>query len=219
MQASNETLVQRIQQGERDLMPVLWDQVQAFVRQQANRWVNTWSGSRPDVTFDDLYQCGYIALCRAVESYQPDKEAAFIGWLAYYLKTAFAEEIGCRTQKKLQDPMNHSARFESPVAGEDDLTLGDTIADPNDHCENLEQCMYQAHLRTVLEGALAILPENQRSVLTARYFDGLTPVETANSLGISTNAVRQREVKALRTLQWSKKAAALQELWYQEHNL
>lgn len=217
MQASNETLVQRIQQGERELMPVLWDQVQAFVRQQANRWVNAWSGSRPDVTFEDLYQCGYIALCGAVESYQPDKEATFIGWLAYYLKTAFAEEIGCRTKKKLQDPLNHATRFESPVVGEEELLLGDTIADPTDYCEDLEQHIYQEHLRTVLEDAMEILPENQRAILAVRFFDGLTPDETANRLGISTNAVRQREVKALRTLQW--KAVALKAFWDQEHGL
>lgn len=47
MQESNEVLVQRIRDGERELLPQLWEQVQAFVRSEAARWLRAWQKSQP----------------------------------------------------------------------------------------------------------------------------------------------------------------------------
>lgn len=61
-----EDLAVKIQGGERELLPQLWEQVERFVRQQAYR--RTCMGA---VDHEDLYQSGFLAVVKAVGSYDP----------------------------------------------------------------------------------------------------------------------------------------------------
>ena len=63
---NNEDLAVKIQGGERELLPQLWEQVERFVRQQAYR--RTCMGA---VDHEDLYQSGFLAVVKAVGSYDP----------------------------------------------------------------------------------------------------------------------------------------------------
>lgn len=220
MQESNETLAMRIQAGKRDLLPLLWEQTQAFVRQQANRWARAWHQSRPDVTAEDLYQTGYIALCRAVETFQESKESSFINWLSFYLKREFVQEIGVRTHKQQQDPLHHAASLDAPAGGDtEDLTLGDSIADPVDQHAATEEEIWRKQCQTVISEALENLTNNQREVLQARYWDELTLKEAGERLGSTSQNVQRWEKQGLRALRRSEYMAALRELWYGERNL
>ncbi|MBV2154316.1 SigE family RNA polymerase sigma factor [Kitasatospora sp. SUK 42] len=55
-------------------------------------------------------------------------------------------------------------------------------------------------LRTVLWQALAKLPENQRTMLVLRYYEGKTDPEIADVLGISVGTVKSSIWRALRRL-------------------
>lgn len=55
-------------------------------------------------------------------------------------------------------------------------------------------------LRTVLWQALARLPENQRTMLVLRYYEGRTDPEIANILGISVGTVKSSIWRSLRRL-------------------
>src|SRR5262245_20800078 len=55
-------------------------------------------------------------------------------------------------------------------------------------------------LRTVLWQALAKLPENQRTMLVLRYYEGRTDPEIADILGISVGTVKSSIWRALRRL-------------------
>ena len=68
--ATNEELAVMIQNGERDKLPELWDQVKRFVRLKAMRRSRSLDGFG-GVTWEDLYQSGYIALVAAADSYNP----------------------------------------------------------------------------------------------------------------------------------------------------
>ncbi|MEU9127335.1 SigE family RNA polymerase sigma factor [Kitasatospora sp. NPDC048540] len=67
-------------------------------------------------------------------------------------------------------------------------TVGDTDA------------MGGTELRTVLWQALAKLPENQRTMLVLRYYEGRTDPEIADILGISVGTVKSSIWRALRRL-------------------
>ncbi|WP_380286249.1 SigE family RNA polymerase sigma factor [Kitasatospora purpeofusca] len=67
-------------------------------------------------------------------------------------------------------------------------TVGDTDA------------MGGTELRTVLWQALAKLPENQRTMLVLRYYEGKTDPEIADVLGISVGTVKSSIWRALRRL-------------------
>ncbi|MEY9876481.1 RNA polymerase sigma-70 factor (sigma-E family) [Streptacidiphilus sp. MAP12-33] len=75
-------------------------------------------------------------------------------------------------------------------------TVGDTDA------------MYGTELRTVLWQALAKLPENQRTMLVLRYYEGKTDPEIADVMGISVGTVKSGIWRALRRLREDETLAA-----------
>lgn len=217
---SNEALALKIQTGERDLLPLLWEQVKPFVAWMARRWVNAWRSMRPSLEVDDLSQCGYIALCEAVETYSTDENKSFTGWLAFYLKTHFAVEVGCRTRTQMNDPLSNALSLDAPASNtSDDFTLGDTVADPADLLGEVDEQIWHEGLSRAVQNALVSLPEEERAIIQARYFDGLTIKETGERFGVSGNAIRNSEQKALRKLRSGEPSAALRAAWYAEANL
>ena len=74
---TNEELATAIQEGREDLYPALWDQVKAFVAQQAwNRYCAT--GGYGGVEVEDLIQSGFLALVESVGYYNPATECSFL---------------------------------------------------------------------------------------------------------------------------------------------
>lgn len=96
-----EQTVLGIQAGNRAAMEVLWTQLQPEVRRQALRWARVLGKRRPHVTAEDLYQCGYLALDRAVREYAPGKKRPFDGWFLLCLRLEFAREAGHRAVRVL----------------------------------------------------------------------------------------------------------------------
>lgn len=220
MQETNEALVQRIQAGEADLLPLLWSQVQAFVRYLAARWARTWKSSRPTLEFDDLFQCGYIALCKAVETYQAEAGASFTGWMTNYLLTEFSIETGCRTAKQRKEPIAYALSLDAPLGGEtEDLTLGDMVAAPDDPFEDTEADIYRAQLRAVVRDALECIPQREREALRLRFFEGKTLLEVGQEIGCGTEWSRQLENKGLRKLRHCSATPALKECYYGDRNV
>lgn len=69
---SNEELVALIQAGDRDRIVELWHQVQRMVYKQATRWAGLGG-----TTIEDMTQAGFIAVLRAVDSYDPSRGTKF----------------------------------------------------------------------------------------------------------------------------------------------
>lgn len=147
---TNEDLAVRIQAGERERLPELWDRVERFAAQQARR---TARAAGPGTDWEDLYQCGYLALAEAVEDYNRDR-GAFLTWFGFFLQTAFAEETGYRTQRQRRDPLRGAISLDDPVPGTDDLLLSDTVADPEDRIADTEDTIWRDELHTAMLEAL-----------------------------------------------------------------
>lgn len=77
----NEQLVARIQGGDNEAenMLQLWRQNKAFIAMIARRY-------SAGAEMEDLEQEGYIALCEAVQHYDPDRGMSFIGYAAFWIK-------------------------------------------------------------------------------------------------------------------------------------
>lgn len=195
---SNEELVAAIQSGE-DRMGELWAQVEKLVMWKAHRIMAVLDG-RGGVEFDDLYQSGYPAMVAAVDSYKPEC-GAFSTWLMYYLRKAFAEATGYRTQRGRNDPLNNSLSLDTPLS--DDLDSDDLmaiIADPAGMkgIETAEEAIYHQQLHDALEAALDAIPDQYSEVLRQRHYDGLSLAEIGESRGVSAEYVRRLEYKAIR---------------------
>ncbi|MEA4933732.1 MAG: sigma-70 family RNA polymerase sigma factor [Lawsonibacter sp.] len=169
---TNEELATAIQGGERERLPELWEQVERFVSMQAGK-VSRATGGRIDA--EDLSQSGFLALVAAAESYDAGAGMSFVGWLAYHLKTAFAEAGGYRTKRQMQDPIHSATSLDVPISeDEGGATLGDVQPDPKAEqaFADAEEAIFNQQLHDVLERALHTLPEDQAEVIRGRYYQG-----------------------------------------------
>lgn len=199
---TNEELVALIQGGDREKLPQLWEQVERFVAQQANRRL-VLSGGLGGVEFGDLYNAGYLALVAAVDTFDPEAGRSFIGRLSLSLKTAFAEAGGCRSRKQAMDPLHHAKSLEAPAGDDEDgAAVVDLIADPAAALafERVENRLYQAQLHSALEEAMEQLPPDWRDTLKRRFYRGQTVGTIAADTGAPPEAVRKWQHKSLRKL-------------------
>lgn len=198
---SNEEIVLEIQSGETGRMWQLWEQVERLVKWKANRAIAALDESTL-VEFDDLFNSGYIALTRAVETYKPEC-GAFSTWFMFYLKTAFEEATGYRTKKGRNDPIRHAVSLSLQINEDPEgSTLEDVITDPAGVAalESAEDRVFIEQLSSAIKTVLYELPELQRDILRHRFFEVQTVKETSENLQIRENEVRNEEDKALRKM-------------------
>lgn len=176
---TNEELVTKIQAGERDRLPELWEQVERFVANRAQRlmtlYANGYMTNTGGVEFDDLYNSGYIALVAAVDTYKPDSEMQFIGWFAFALQTAFGNTGGWRAHKN--DALRRAVSLDAPPSedgGEDDRALAELVEDPSaaQGLQGVEDSIFLDQLHAALERALQRLPEAEGDAIRGKYFEG-----------------------------------------------
>lgn len=200
---SNEELVARIQRGERDKLLELWEQVERFVDMKAGKQVRALKGLG-GVETEDLYQSGFIALVAAVDSYEADGGMSFLGWLSFHLKHAFSEAGGYRTNRRFLDPLHRSLSIDISVKGKDDKTVPLAYLMPDDGAvqafQEVEDRVFVEQLRAVLDAALEELPDNQAETLRRHYYAGQTKTRAAAAMGVSREASRRWERKALLAL-------------------
>jgi len=196
---SNEELVSHIQSGSVEYMEPLWWQVERFVKSRAGAVAAVLS-PRYGVTFDDLYNCGFIAMTKAVETYRGGEGMGFISWLAYYLRTEFAAAAGYRTKKVIT--LNRCASLDAPLPGDDDgdTTRGDLIADPTEHYAGCEEKIYNAQLREVLEEVIADIDAEQREIIEQHYFHGIELAEIDKRSGAEKYTAKRKHDKALQSV-------------------
>lgn len=227
---TNEELVEKIQQGERDLLPQLWEQVERFVAKVAMRWAKA---VEPDnisqaIEFsEELIHTGYIAVVEAADTFDATHGAVFITHLGFYLKKHFGPECVARSgvsrgifdrahtalQKKKQGQKLsdqeqkmigalYPSSINAPLKTGDDTSdeMGDFIADPNDLIGDAEERIFQQQLHDKLEEAMDTLEQEERRAIKLQYYQELDRKGVAEELGISYERARAIEAAAMRKL-------------------
>jgi RNA polymerase sigma factor (sigma-70 family) len=197
---TNEELAVRIQQGERDKLPELWGQVEKFVSMSAGKRVRT-LGRCSIVSEDDLINSGYIALVSAADTFDQTRGKQFIGWFAYFLRTAFLDAAGYRTKCQKTDPLHHAVSLDAPFGEDaDGGTLSDLVPDPSDAFEETERKVFLEQLHNELSKALDTLPDNERTAIVRRRYDKAELKTIGMELGASPEHVRQIESQGFKKL-------------------
>lgn len=210
---TNEELAEAIQNGELELIPQLWEQVERYVKQQANRRVFQLCG-RCGVEFEDLYQSGFIAFMAALETFRAGAGMSFINWMTQYLKKAFAEAAGYRTEKQSADPINSALSLSMPLGDDSAATLGDIVPDSTNGTEAAEEQVFQSQLRRALEAALNTLPGDGGELLRLRYFGGQPVRVIAERQGRPVSTINTRIKQAFKILRKSRTGPQLREFLY-----
>lgn len=215
---TNEELARRIKEGERELLPELWEGVRRYIYAVAYKWWRAWRDNRPGLDVNDVVHRGCIALYESITDYDPER-GAFLSWLHYLLLTAFCVELGCRTPAQLKRPENQAISLSLPAGDEsEDITLEDMLEDPEaeNAFNDVEEDVYQYQAAEVVKQALCELSERQQEVIWGKYYEGKTLSEISEVIGISISAVQQHERKAYRILQ---KNPSIRELHHGDRNL
>lgn len=205
---TNEEMALRIQAGEKELVPQLWEQthklIYALFQQMLRRSTATQAQCvRSGVTIEDLQQEGYFALLQAVAAYDPAKGIKFNSFLQYPVMGRLFAAIGLRTSRQKMEPLNRADSLDRPIRGEDDsITLGDAVADPasGDILEAVLDRVLHDELCQALDNCLSKLTPLQEWAIRQKYLAGHTLKEVAERQGCTPEYTRQVVNQGLRNL-------------------
>jgi len=141
VRVSNEELVTLIQAGDRDRIVELWHQVQRMVYKQAARWAGLGG-----TTVEDLEQAGFIAMLRAVDSYDPSRGTKFSTHLFQRLRAELSAATGYNSKRSWFDPLQNAVSLDAPLEDSEDATLADFIPDPAAAAELAQQRAQQSEV-------------------------------------------------------------------------
>lgn len=164
--------------------------------------------------FEDLFQCGYIAMAEAVDSFDSTAESSFSTWYAYYFRREVYSLMGWRsvldpvTGKYAivrKDAISHADSLDAPLGDDPDGgTVGDLVADSADLYEEADSQIWHEQLRNRLSAALDLLPPEQSNTIRGHFFRGETISAMAQKGGVKREVVWNRECKGLRKIRKSK---------------
>lgn len=169
-----------------------------MIYKQAARWAAYGNGG---ATVEDLTQAGFIAVLRAVDSYDPTK-AKFSTHLFQLLRAELTAATGQHTKLSRLDPLQNALSLDAPLDVDEDATLADFIPDPAAEAEitAIDEQDRQVRLHAELEIALSSLADEEQRTIHARYYQGKTLDAIAVAEGVSKVTVSRREQNALRRL-------------------
>ena len=160
---NNEELAAMAQAGDREALLKLWTQVRRMVYQQAMRWAGVGG-----TTLEDLEQAGFIAVLRAVDTYDPTK-AKLSTYLFQRLRAELSAATGYNSKRSRFDPLQNAVSLDAPLEDSEDATLADFIPDPAAAAE-----MDGMEVRIGVAAILAELPEEQQRAVRGKYWHDLT---------------------------------------------
>lgn len=243
---TNEQLVTRIREGGGEVcyaLEQLWNQNQGLIQ----IYVKKYKGL---AECEDLTQESYIALCDAVDNYNPE-ESAFSTYLGFWLSSrllrycrqnmsplqipegkhsdlyrlrkteaAFEQDFYRKPTRKelrsllgvtdqelnqlfLLDIATTPASLSSPVKSDEgeELTLGDTIADPSNMAECVIDQECQEQMKEAIKEELQKLPKDQADSIQLVYLEGFTMEKAGELLDVPRHRIQasiRRGFRALR---------------------
>ena len=119
--------------------------------------------------------------------------------------------ISIKQARQLQKDAEMAAigSLDSPVAGAEDIVLGDSIASNEDIESTILDKLEAQQLKDTLWPLVDALPGKQPEVIRARYQEGRTLEDVGREMGVTGNMVRQIQATALRELRKPSRADQL----------
>lgn len=190
---TNEELAIEIQNGKTEYLPVLWEQVERFIRKMAAQRLqalqNNPNTEESNVEFDELYDSGYFAVINAVKYFKPETGYTFLTFLSYPLKNAFNEIVG-RAKIKRCDPLRTAISLETPIGEDENLTLGETLADETDIADEVINSLNTKEMHKAIDIALAKLSPLEEKAIRLEYYSGLDLKQSSEVMRISPAKVK-----------------------------
>lgn len=172
--ASTATLIQRIQHGEDAAREQLVERCLPLLRRWAHGRLPYYGRELSET--DDLVQTALMRALGRIDSFQPERQGAFLAYLRQILLNAIRHEIRSVSRRPKREPLVATGRQEPAVEEQRDI-----VADLDAY-----------------EKGLATLSESTRQAVILRFEFGMTFPEIADELEMSSpDAVRMAVSRAL----------------------
>lgn len=155
--------------------------VDFVIRRKFPRW-------REIGEYEDVQQTGRIGLCKAAQTYDPDKGRMFSTYAAKCIRNEL--KMALRGVYALSREREDRQLSIDAVLGDDDFTLADIVPDPDADTER------QTEVREKLQKLMAAFEDEP--ILFAVATKQMTQAEAAELLGISQPHVNRRIKSILR---------------------
>lgn len=212
---TNEELALKIQNGERNLIPTLWEQVERFIYLKSENWY--WQHEetciRCGVALDDLKQVSYFAFLDAIRYYTSADGYKFLTYLVFPLRNRFNEACGIHTKAQAQRPLNRCKSLNAAVPGfEEGITYEDTIVDElaAEDFQRAEDGIYNEQARSVLMSVWQPSPRCRAPLFGTAILRGWTVEKAGEKVGLTYVQCRNRETEGLRKLRRGKNRERLE---------
>jgi RNA polymerase sigma factor (sigma-70 family) len=190
---SNETLVARIQDGEKELLPILWKQNTGLTRMLIRRYTNFVLQNNA-VSFEDLEQTCFMALHNAVERYDAARGAKFATVYIWRAHREIQEQLG--TTHNTDGVEYSSLSLNAPISEDDETQYIETV--PDDTLEDFADIATRREIARVVWGEVSKLEPNERQVIRLIYWQGAQLKDIASAMGFrNTSAVISIQKRAL----------------------
>lgn len=170
---SDEDLIVRLRNGESGISDYLMEKYKGLVKQKA-RAMFLIGGDN-----DDLIQEGMIGLFKAVQDYQPEKEASFQTFARICIDRQIYNAIKCSNRQKHQ-PLN---TYVSLSAKDDENTLDDIWA------QSPETIVIDQENRRLLEEEIFRSLSSMEKKVLEYYLEGCSYVEISRLLDKSPKSI------------------------------
>lgn len=144
--------------------------------QWAYYWVNRYSWiteRRADIDREDLFQAARLGIEAAEKAYTPER-GSWATYSGYYIRNEFRRLIGHSS------PMIKS--LDEDISDDYDMTLYEVI--PDESIPDMDETIIKDEMRQAVRDAVARLPDQHRTYIEHRYFEGLGQKETAELMHI-----------------------------------
>lgn len=191
---TNEEMALRIQAGEKELIIVLWKQVERLIVVMAKRYTHM-NKIPAFVDVEDFKQCGYFAMLKAIETFKDERGFKFTTCLSYAMKNTVRDMLGLQSGRGTISRLTVS--LNKPVGEEEDTELQDLIPDDSiiigDDLEREE-------IERVLQEEINKLPSEQAYVVIQHWYKNRSYQNIADALGVSHVEVRRIARRALQKM-------------------
>lgn len=224
---SDEELVFRIQNGETELVEVLWNQIKGFVAFKGRKFLRGFQGW---VEMDDYMQTGFLAMVKAIGEYKPGTKMKFLNTMAQRLLVFYRRDILLMVKNgqkntwsfrpdidadSLQEPLKtHSTKEDGGAfTRESTLTYRE---EESDFDRATEKIAAQQMLAQVSERIVDVLTPVEQDFLYKHFLEGMSYEEIATESAIGADCVKPKIVEALEKLRKDDEISKLKAEWLDE---
>jgi RNA polymerase primary sigma factor len=178
--------------------------------------------ARRGANFEDLVQEGSLALMRAAQTFEPDRQVRFATYAAYWIRSHMQRYLASMRSHQYGAPASvaysggqsrgskgrrqlvRTASLDAPIAGDGNRTLGDALVTDDDGPESsVQRIESRERVRTALVQAFAELDDDRAAIVIQKRLlsdDPSTLAEIGEELDLSREGARLLELRLIKRM-------------------